>query len=166
MPVTYEPIATTTFSSTSINYTFSNIPATYTDLVLVASQKQSGVSDYGIQFNGDSAGNYSRTILFSDGSTTGSTRGSATAVRISCSYYGYPPSAASTFGVGIISIMNYSNTTNYKTALARSSNAGTGLDANVGTWRNTAAITSVTILLDAGTYSVGSTFTLYGIKAA
>ena len=166
MAQTYEPIATTTFSSTSIDYTFSSIPATYTDLVLVASQKQSGTSDYGIRFNGDSGGNYSRTIVYGDGSATNSTRGSTSATRISCSYYGYPPSAASTFGVGIISIMNYSNTTSYKTALARSNSAGSGVDGNVGTWRNTAAITSVTILLDAGTYSVGSTFTLYGIKAA
>ncbi len=166
MAATYEPIATTTFSSTSIDYTFSSIPATYTDLVLVASQNQSGTSDYGIRFNGDSGGNYSRTVLYGNGSAAGSTRGSTTATRISCSYYGYPPSAASTFGVGIISIMNYANTTTYKTLLARSNSAGSGLDANVGTWRNTAAITSVTILLDAGTFSVGSTFTLYGIKAA
>ena len=166
MAQTYEPIATTTFSSTSINYTFTSIPATYTDLVLVASQNQSGASDYGIQFNGDTGGNYSRTILFGDGSTIGTTRGSTTAVRISCSYYGYPPSAATTFGVGIVQIMNYANTTTYKTLIARSNSAGSGLDSNVGTWRNTAAITSVTILLDSGTYSVGSTFTLYGIKAA
>ena len=104
-------------------------------------------------------------FFFGDGSTAGSSR-SSNSSKISCSYYGFPPSAASTFGVGIVHIMNYVNATTYKTLIARSNNAGSGVDGNVGTWRNTAAITSVTIFLDSGTFSVGTTFTLYGIKAA
>ena len=36
MASTYTPIATTTFASTATSYTFSSIPTTYTDLVLVA----------------------------------------------------------------------------------------------------------------------------------
>jgi hypothetical protein len=39
------------------------------------------------------------------------------------------------------------------------------LKASVGLWRNTAAITSITIT-NAGTYQIGSTFTLYGIASA
>jgi len=34
---TYEPIANTTFGSTTSSYTFSSIPSTYTDLFLVIS---------------------------------------------------------------------------------------------------------------------------------
>jgi hypothetical protein len=68
----------------------------------------------------------------------------------------------------IINIQNYSNTTTYKTALLRSNLAtGTypGVDAFVGLWRSTSAITSITILPASNNLLSGSTFTLYGIKA-
>jgi hypothetical protein len=42
--VTYEPIATTTFSSTASSYTFSSIPQTYTSLRLVARCAFAGAS--------------------------------------------------------------------------------------------------------------------------
>ncbi len=64
-----------------------------------------------------------------------------------------------------INVMNYSNTTTYKTILSRSSDLYT--EASVNLWRNTAAITSIIIgAQGAYTFSAGSTFTLYGIKAA
>ena len=62
--------------------------------------------------------------------------------------------------------MNYSNATTYKTVITRASNANNGVDAVVGLWRNTAAITSINVFLGTGNLDTGSTFTLYGIKAA
>ena len=68
-------------------------------------------------------------------------------------------------GTAIINVQNYSNSTTYKTTLSRHSTQFAG--AFVGTWRNTAAITSITIInLGAGGFASGSTFTLYGITAA
>jgi hypothetical protein len=61
--------------------------------------------------------------------------------------------------------MNYSNTTTYKTILARSNNAGIGLDAIVSLWRSTAAINTVNVLADTN-FEAGTSFTLYGIAAA
>jgi hypothetical protein len=70
----------------------------------------------------------------------------------------------------IMDIENYSNSTTYKTTLSRINNAGgttgVGAEANVGLWRSTAAITSITIGGQTGNLSTGSTFTLYGIKGA
>jgi hypothetical protein len=62
--------------------------------------------------------------------------------------------------------MNYSNTTTYKTAIARSNDASMQTEATVGMWRNTAAVTSVTFWCDTTTLKAGSTAALYGIAAA
>ena len=42
----------------------------------------------------------------------------------------------------------------------------TGVSMRVGLWRNTNAITSVSFKANGTTWKSGSTFTLYGIKAA
>ena len=71
--------------------------------------------------------------------------------------------------VQILQLMNYSNTTTYKTILSRTNAAANGVDATVGLWRSTSAITSIEIGKNSGmsgTFQIGSTFTLYGIKAA
>ena len=62
--------------------------------------------------------------------------------------------------------MNYANTTTYKTILGRwGSSANNQTRISVGLWRSTAAITSFTITPSLG-IAAGSSFTLYGIKAA
>jgi hypothetical protein len=160
---TYEPIATTTFGSTAASYTFTSIPSTYTDLIIIANVKSPTTGNMFIQFNSDTATNYSRTVLAGNGSTVVSAR-NANIAKIYCDYYGY-------FNTGfdntkIIQIMNYSNTTNNKTCLIRSGAAATGTDAIVGLWRNTAAITSIRLDSDGSDFATGSIFTLYGIAAA
>ena len=63
--------------------------------------------------------------------------------------------------------MNYSNTTTYKTVLTRANIASADVEAVVGLWRSTSAVNQLDVKQGgAVTFSVGSTFTLYGIKAA
>lgn len=168
MPATYEPIATTTLSAAQANIEFTSIPGTYTDLVLVISHRvgTTGYSSY-VQFNSDNGSNYSCTILSGYGSGTTSFRYSTTNSAY-LEWYGYPPSATSTFGTQIINIMNYANTNVYKTYVARPGNAATGTDAIVAMWRSTSAITSLKYIssASAGNFQIGTTATLYGIKAA
>jgi hypothetical protein len=167
MAKTYEPISTTTVSTAAQTVTLSSIPSTYTDLVVVVNAFSSIQSDLYVSFNGDSASNYSRTTLWGDGSTAGSTRilrADGYAFMI-LTYYG---AVTTTQGESVhtINIMNYSNTTTNKTVLARPS-SDVGVDATVGMWNSTAAINSMTFdLASTRTFSVGSTFTIYGIKAA
>jgi len=166
MAKTYEPIATNTLGSITNSVTFSSIPATYTDLVLIVSATGSGGNASGvIQFNGDTTSQYSTTILYGDGTTAASARpGSEVSMRAT-----YAASIRTTSpNVITVSIQNYANTTTYKTALIRNGNAAAGTDAIVGLWRKTPeAITSIKFFSDnANSYAVGSTFTLYGIKAA
>jgi hypothetical protein len=165
MTETYEPISTTTLASGTASVTFSSIPATYTDLVLVTSVQASTTSTgLGMQLNSDTAANYSTTILRGDGTSASSARQSNN-TELLLSNIASPPSSSS-FGVYIAHFMNYSNTTTYKTNLIRSNSAGFGVEVFAGLWRSTSAISSIKIQLTGGTMAIGSTFTLYGIKAA
>ena len=152
---TYVPIATQNGTGTS-TLTFNTISGSYTDLVLVANIKASGNTNLLMSFNGDTtSGLYSRTVLTGDGASATSNRDTAQN-NITFTANGI---ASTGYSTHILHINNYSNTTTFKTVLARSSNAGFGTDAIVGLWRNTNAITSVTI--SAGkNFDTTSTFTL------
>jgi len=168
MPKTYEPIATYTVPSAQASYTFSSIPATYTDLVLVVSAATSSIADQDMQVgNGsvDTGSNYSRTWLQGNGSAASSGRGSSeTSTRINTPNGGY---LETTLGSSIqtITFLNYSNTTTYKTMLTRTGGAAGGTSAIVHLWRSTSAINTIK-LTPSSNFITGSTFTLYGIKAA
>jgi hypothetical protein len=162
---TYSTIATTTLGSAQASYTFSSIPSTYTDLVLIAQTSiTSGAQQNKLVFNGDTGNNFSATFLTANGSTAGS--GNQT--NNSSMLMGYDDYNTTAIGqMTIFHIMNYANTTTFKTVLARGSNSNTGVSASVGLWRATTAINSVSIRTSAGAnYAAGTTFTLYGIAAA
>jgi hypothetical protein len=70
------------------------------------------------------------------------------------------------FQTTIINFMNYSNTSTYKTLLARGNDTAASTAAITGLWQSTSAINTVKILGFGGNnLDAGSTFTLYGIKA-
>lgn len=168
MAITYEPIATQTLSSNQTSVIFSSIPQTYTDLILVCgSLGMNTVGSAGrLRFNSDSGTNYSSTWMVADGTSTLSSRDSSqTSMRIIGAYTGPNTSNAETY---TFSIQNYTNTTTYKTVIGRGSAPSKEVYSIVGLWRSTSAITSMTIVSYNGTDSflTGSTFTLYGIKAA
>jgi len=169
---TYVPIATNTLSSAALTVTFSSIPSTYTDLIIVINGRSTYAGTYinnYLQFNGDGSSNYSDTTLYGNGSSVTSSRHSS----VSNPQCGVIPAANITSGIfGVVThhIMNYANTSTYKTFLNRSSNSDSGggyAYASVGLWRSTAAITSVVLAIDSGyNWASGSTFSLYGIAAA
>lgn len=161
MASTYTPIATYTVPSAQVSYTFSSIPSTYTDLVVVVASSNSTNTDTYAQFNGDTGTNYSSTYLRGDGSNAYSGRRS-NINRILIEENGTGTGQM----VTRLMVQNYANSTTYKTMLTRADAASNGTSAVVGLWRNTAAITSILIGSDSGTFNTGSTFTLYGIKAA
>jgi hypothetical protein len=168
MPITYESIATTTLGSAAATVTFSTISGAYTDLVLVTNLKTTTTSqEVTVKINNDTGSNYSLTNLRGDGSTAASLRRSSQTVgNISKEI---SPNTAFEF-VSISTFMNYSNATTYKTWLSRNNRASAsnapGTEALVGLWRSTSAITELVIGLTGGNFDTGSTFTLYGIKAA
>jgi hypothetical protein len=164
MPSTYDKITAYTVPSAQATYTFSSIPATYTDLVLVMQAKNSvGDSNVRLRFNSDTASNYSSTFLDGNGTSAFSSR----VTNATFAYLDNYGQIQNNFNSSIIvNIMNYSNTTTFKTLIARANNAAKGVDAIVSLWRSTAAITSITLSQGGNNFDTGSTFTLYGIKAA
>jgi hypothetical protein len=163
MPKTYEPIQTTSLPSGGTSVTFSSIPQTYTDLVLVVNSIiGSGEDAHGLQFNADTGSNYSATGLIGSGSAAASYRGS-NAVKIDGGRVG------TSWSTSIFNIMNYSNTTTFKSIVSRGNSTSSGSYVTLGAalWRNTSAITTIAVsVYNNQTMSSGSTFTLYGIKAA
>ena len=171
MATTYEPIATNTLGTAVNSVTFSSIPATYTDLRVVAlpiSNNAPNTVSLFMRFNADTGTNYSFTALYGTGSTAGSFY-----YDNNSSIYVDSSNDGASFTVPALmtaDIFSYAGST-YKTCLTTGSTdkSGSGeVNRNVGLWRNTAAITSITLLSSSGSvnFKIGSTFTLYGIKNA
>lgn len=160
---TYVALDKVTVGTAVSTVTFSSINQGYTDLVVVCNLIASSSTTCSIltTVNGDSGSNYSNTVLTGNGSSASSGRDSSVAFG----NVGYLTSANPT--VNIVQYMNYSNATTYKTFLNRSNDISFGTRAGVSLWRNTAAITSITFANNGGVnFAAGSTFSLYGIKAA
>ena len=161
MTVTYEAIASYTVSGSSASsYTFNPIPSTYTDIYIVAQiQTLPSGGSFNMRVNSDSGTNYSATRMYGNGST-------ATSDRVTSQTYLVSFGASTLNPVNFnIHLQNYSNSTTFKTALTRLTNAGEFVAALVGLWRSTSAITSITFDAGSTNFPVGSTFSLYGIKA-
>lgn len=164
MAKTYEPIATQTLGSAAASVTFSSISSSYTDLVLVFWKLTSAAAQCSLQFNGDTGSNYSNTSVSGNGSAAASARSSSgTSISLENALISDTTNAS----MIILNVMNYSNTTTNKTIISRANAAASGVNANVGLYRSTSAISSLTVLSGgSSTFSTGATFTLYGIKAA
>lgn len=163
MAKTYEPIITQTLSASALIVYLSVIPQTYTDLILIINGKLvSGADNIALRFNGDSSALYSETYLSGNGSAIGSGRDANLT-------YGLVSTTNTSDGMNIINIMNYSNTTTYKTMLSKAGTAASYSQLWSTLWRSTSAITSISLQIGAGgtlSFASGTTFNLYGIKAA
>jgi hypothetical protein len=160
---TYSPIATQILGSAVATVTFTNIPQNYNDLIIVSSMAGTGVDSTSLRFNGDTGNNYSYTRIVSNGTTITTSREANISVIKTGTTSAPNITSADTI---ITNINNYSNNTTYKNSLSRSA-ATAWVGSFIGTWRNTAPITSITLLIETGSpnLAAGSTFSLYGITA-
>ena len=173
-PTSYESIATTTVGGGgSSTITFSSIPSTYKHLQIrfIGRSTDTGGDRIGqkIQFNSDTGANYSRHQLFGDGASAAANgTANATYILSGLSELTAANAPANTFGVGVLDILEYANTSIYKTTRAlagQDQNSSSGrIFLASGNWRNTAAITSITLAPETGNYVQYSQAALYGIK--
>jgi hypothetical protein len=165
MPLTYQKIAATTVGSGgAANIEFTSIPATYTDLVVFFSVRNSaGGIDVNIQFN-SSTSNLSSKYLYGNGSSVASGTGASSIEMVGMTKSTW---TANTFGNVQVYIPNYASS-NFKPVSVDSVNEQNATEAweviTTGLWSNTSAITSLKLLPGTGNFVQYSTATLYGIK--
>lgn len=156
--MSYQPLSNITLSSSASSVTFSSIPTTFRDLVLVTKDLAvGGNGSVRIRFNGDTTdGNYSRVQMF--GATTSRGVGSTNGHFFYDSYetQGQPT---------LVNINDYSASNKDKTILVRFSGIDSYVVAGAHRWANTAAITSIAIVPNGFSFASGSTFALYGIRS-
>lgn len=145
-------LANITLSSTASSVTFSNIPNTYRDLVLVYDAQGGSAQEVRLALNGSTA-NGTFVYMLGDGSTTGS--GTASALIAG--------TISTNRSNNILQIMDYSATDKHKTMLIRSNRPSEATLAYACRWASTSAVTSVQVYPNSGNWTSGGTFALYGI---
>ena len=161
---TYTPIATATGNGSGNTITFTSIPSTYTDLIVVMTyQNVSGGAYVSMRINNDSGSNYSFTQLYGTGSAAGSARSSN---QTEITFESDPTTP--NLGNGIFQFQNYANTSVNKTWLMRTNVASDVTRAMVGLYRSTSAINRLDFYDLGGSraFTSGTVFTLYGLAAA
>lgn len=163
MTMTLISTVTVTAAGGVANITFSSIPQTATDLVILFSGRCTvGWIDYTLLFNGSATGFTRQTAGVSQGGLSAS-RGTNN------NYLGAinnPDHVANTFASNTIYIPNYAGSAN-KAFLIDGVNENTSSNVdmrlNVGGWANTAAINSITIATITDNIAQYSSASLYTI---
>lgn len=162
----YESIATASGSGVS-NFTFSSIPSTYQHLQIRYYIPNCSTAPGNVWYypNGDSTANKSLHEL----SGTGAAAAVGGVTGLPWNRIGYQAFANSYPLVGIVDILDYTNTNKNKTTrslyandLNSTTNQYIGLVS--GYIPITAVFSSITIGRDSGTFPTGTSFALYGIK--
>lgn len=161
--------------STVTDFDFQNIPQTYQDLVVVVNARTTAAATSSAFYftpiiSNQPASPCSRTILSSDGVTASSSRNTGQDTI----FAGTVPAASATsgiFGSIKIDILNYANTSTFKTCLFRTAadrNGSGDTTLGVGLVRGTNGVARINISTFSGSvyWAVGSTVELFGVKAS
>lgn len=155
---TWEGIEKQTLASSASSVTFSSIPNTFTDLILISDYSLTANGSPIVRLNGDTGSNYSRMYIGGNGGAQTAHYYSTTSIEI-----GF-------FGSGnrLLSVMqfgDYAATDKHKPVLDRINNM-TGFPVTnllASRWASTSAITSITYTAGSN-FATGSVFTLIGIR--
>jgi hypothetical protein len=170
MPGSYESIATVTVGAGGASYIeFTSIPSTYSHLQVRGLQR----SDYAgtfvgtaYRFNSDTASNYAFHMLSGNGSAA-SSAGYASVSAIDGPTFPAANITSGVFGVIVADVLDYSNTSKYKTIRTLGgvdTNGNGAINMWSGLWQNTASISTIRVYPGAGNFVQYSSFALYGVN--
>lgn len=162
---TYVPLATITLGATEADIVFSSIPATYRDLILVGNvgTTAAAFANGELQFNADTGTNYSRVQAIGTNVNTAVSFAAGSENAIKAILF----SDDLVRGTNIFQIMDYSATDKHKTVLLRSSIMPSGEDRvmmSAGRYASNTAISSLRVFPSGASFSIGSTWSLYGVN--
>lgn len=155
---TFDKLATITLANNANSITFSSLPTSYRDLVLMGQFNLTNTLEaFRIYFNSDySGGNYNVALIGGNGSAAsgGASNGSMVYYR-----------GAGTGALAMtMNIMDYTDTNKYVMTNHMIAEPGQWVGHYVNRWlSNTAAVTDITLKCDLSNISAGSTFSLYGV---
>lgn len=139
---------------------FTSIPSTFKHLQIRYTSTGTSTGNEIIRFNSDSGSNYSWHVVYGNGSGTAlAASGASTAF----SYLGNINTSAP--NAGIVDILDYANTSKYKTMRAlcgTDTNSSGEVGLFSGVWQSTSAINAISISFS--NIAQNSHFALYGIK--
>ena len=165
IPTDFQSIATVTVGSGGQStISFSSIPSSYQHLQLRFAASSNTVSGLRIRFNSDTGNNYAWHQIFGTGASVVVGAGtSQSSIALA-----YDNKADVLFPApGVTDILDYANGNKNKTIKTLTGTEQNNNDGIViyrsGLWMNTAAITSISIFLDSGSFNQYSSFALYGI---
>jgi hypothetical protein len=152
---------------------FNSISGTYTDLFILGSLRGSESAtrtQINLRFNGSSAGYYRQRAYAFDAAVAqknGDVASSETLAALGS--VTADTATASVFSPLSVYILNYANSSYYKSFYQNSSaenNSNTSWVTGYGNfrWDNSSAINSISIFLSTGSFKQYSSLTLYGIK--
>jgi hypothetical protein len=160
-------------AGTDSSVSFTNIPQTYTDLIVKVSGHLTGTgfgaATIKLIFNSSTSGYSWRSVLTDSAGGSYSQKGDSVAFIEA----GILPASQSSptvnvFGIADMLISNYSSNNSKAVSIDYAQESG-GVDNYIGfvsgIWSNTAPVTSLTITPNSSNFSQYSTFTLYGVKS-
>lgn len=171
----YDSIATLSGNGSASQLTFSAIPSTYTHLqirLIVRGTRSFATEQLYIRLNGNSSNVYSYHNITGDG--TGPSSGSSVSDTVYLiNEFPAANETANIFSSSVVDILDYANAsknTTFRSLSGYDNNGNTGnYNGRVwfgsGSWVNTAAVTSLTVLSN-GAFNSNTRVGLYGIKGA
>jgi hypothetical protein len=158
---TYDLIASNVLSTNSSSVSFSSLPSSYRDLIIVINGLGNGgeiLAD--LRFNSDTGTNYSFIRMRGSGSAATSTTG--TAKTVITTELGF--SNTSERNHQIFHVFDYSATDKNKTVLIQENSNGVyGVVVAGARWANSNAITSVEVRSTTNTFATGTSIYIYGL---
>jgi hypothetical protein len=158
------PLANITLSSTASTVTFSSISGSYRDLYLVVVAKTSAAGwQTRMRLNGDTGSNYN--TLYSTNSVN-TPFGSSSSNTVQMEFGALGIASTSVDLIWKTDIIDYSASDKHKMVQSVIGNTNSDMIAITGhRYATTSVITSLVVYPGSGTWSVGSTFALYGVSA-
>jgi len=166
----YDSLATVTVGATSVaTISFTGIPSGYKHLQLrVFGRGSTGdFPNTPMQFNADTGANYRAHYFGGNGSVAFAGDMGASQTSANMGWVSGSTQSANVFGAAIVDILDYANTSKYKTirSLDGSDNNGSALlGLWSGLWMNTSAINRIDISPAGGNWVQYSQIALYGVK--